>query len=330
MKSSEQVAATQAAFSIPYRLEHDMDRVEELLRATAGASAHPLVSEACLHLVRAGGKRLRPALVLLASRAGESGSRTTDMSAAAIELLHLASLYHDDVLDGTDTRRGVPTAHNRWGTQVAVLAGDYLFAAGCALGADAGGEVPGILARAIVAVCEGEIVETAALNEPRRPVVDYIETIRLKTAALFSAACELGAVTSGASAETRASLVAYGTNVGLAFQIIDDVLDFVASPNDSGKGRGTDLQEGVFTLPVLLACERNSSLIDLLVEDGTLDSVLPILKETGALGDAAEMAGGYGREALDEIAGVGDGTWREAMEAVVGGVLNQLEASHLR
>lgn len=330
MKSSERVAATQGVFSIPYWLEDDMDRVERLLIATAGASAHPMVSEACLHLAKAGGKRLRPALVLLSSRAGEGGRRITDMSAAAIELIHLASLYHDDVLDETETRRGVPTAHNKWGTQIAVLAGDYLFAAGCALGAEAGGEIPGILSRAIVSVCEGEIVETAALNEPRRPISDYVETIRLKTAALFSGACELGAVTSGASPKTRAALVAYGNYLGLTFQVVDDVLDFIASPNDSGKGCGTDLQEGVFTLPVLLACARDSKLVGRLAEDRTLDSILPILRDTGALVDAAATAARFGRDAVDTIAKVGDAAWRDEMEAVVDGVLDQLATCRLR
>jgi geranylgeranyl pyrophosphate synthase len=307
-----------------------MERVERLLTETAGASAHPLVAEACLHLAKAGGKRLRPTLVLLASRAGEAGGRATDMSAAAIELLHLASLYHDDVLDGTETRRGVPTAHNQWSTQVAVLAGDYLFAAGCALGADAGGEVPGILSRAIVSVCEGEIVETAALNQPRRPVADYMETIRLKTAALFSAACELGAVTSGASPETRAALVAYGSALGLAFQIVDDVLDFVSSPSDSGKGSGTDLQEGVFTLPVLLACARQPGLAEQLTGDRSLEAVVPALKETGALADAAAMAESCGNDAVAAIAQAGDAAWRRGMEAVVAGVLGQLDGCRLR
>ncbi|MDQ4144466.1 MAG: polyprenyl synthetase family protein, partial [Actinomycetota bacterium] len=114
----------------PSWLVDDMVRVEDLLMETAGASQHPLVSEPSLHLLKAGGKRLRPALVMLASRAGRPGARSTELAAAAVELVHLATLYHDDVIDGTDTRRGVPTAHAKWGTDVAVLAGDYLFACG--------------------------------------------------------------------------------------------------------------------------------------------------------------------------------------------------------
>ena len=235
-------------------LADDVDRVENLLQNTAGASSHPLVSEACLHLIKAGGKRVRPTLVLLSSHAGEVRGHATDLSAAAVELVHLATLYHDDVMDETETRRGVPTAHSKWGTEVAVLAGDYLFACGCGLGADAGGEVPGILARAIAQVCEGQIVETASLNDPRRPVDDYIRTISLKTAALFRASCELGAATSGTSPVERSALVTYGERLGLAFQVVDDVLDLLGDPSVIGKQPGTDLKAGVFTAPVLLAC----------------------------------------------------------------------------
>ena len=325
MKSADQLAAP-GLFSLPRWIDQDIQRVEALLTSTAGASPHRPVSEACLHLVKAGGKRLRPALVLLTSHAGKSGHQTTDMSAAAIELIHLASLYHDDVLDETATRRGVPTAHTRWGIEVAVLAGDYLFAAGCALGAEAGGEVPGILARAIVSVCEGQIVESAALNDPRRSIPDYLETIRLKTAALFAAACELGAVTSGARPSERSAVAAYGGSLGLAFQVVDDILDLVANPEDIGKTPGTDLREGVFTAPVLLACERSPELRRRLIEgDRALDTVLPVVIRTGALQDAVAMATSFGESALVDIGGLGDAAWREDMKTVVHGVLRQLD-----
>ncbi|MBA2725637.1 MAG: polyprenyl synthetase family protein, partial [Actinobacteria bacterium] len=175
------------ASGLPTWLGGDMARIEGLLLEVAGASKHSLVAEPSTHLINAGGKRLRPALVLLTSHAGEPARRATDLAAAAIELVHLATLYHDDVLDETEVRRGVPTAHSKWGIEVAVLAGDYLFACGSALGADAGGEVPGILARAIAEVCEGQIVETSAVGDPRRAVEDYLETIDKKTGALFRA-----------------------------------------------------------------------------------------------------------------------------------------------
>lgn len=306
----------------------DMARVEELLLRTAGRSSHPLVGEASLHLIKAGGKRVRPALVLLASHAGSNHRRTTDLSAAAVELVHLATLYHDDVMDETETRRGVPTAHSKWGIEVAVLAGDYLFACGCGLGAEAGGEVPGILARAIAAVCEGQIVETTALNDPRRGVDAYVETIRLKTAALFRAACELGASTSAANEQDRASLVGYGENLGLAFQVVDDVLDLVGDPAATGKMPGTDLKEGVFTVPVLLACERDGDLGERLARgQRELDLVMPVLRSTGALEEAVAMAATYGGRARSELESLPEGPWRDSLESIVEGVLNQLDGA---
>lgn len=308
-------------------LATDLQRVENLLQETAGASRHRLVSEASLHLIKAGGKRVRPALVLLSSHVGGAGTQATDLSAAAVELVHLATLYHDDVMDSTETRRGVPTAHSKWGTKVAVLAGDYLFACGCALGADAGGEVPGILARAIAKVCEGQIVETASLDDPNRPVDDYIHTITLKTAALFRASCELGAATSGAGNSERAGLLSYGEKLGLAFQIVDDLLDLLGDPAVTGKQLGTDLKAGVFTAPVLLACARDRSLTSRLAGgERDLDDVLPTLVSTGALGDAAAMAAGFKAEALEELARLPAGRWRDSLEDIMEGVLEQVPA----
>jgi heptaprenyl diphosphate synthase len=310
----------------PSWLIDDILRVEDLIRSVAGSSLHPLVAEPALHLIKAGGKRLRPALVLLSSRAGEAGRRETDLAAAAVEMVHLATLYHDDVIDETETRRGVPTTHAKWGVEVAVLAGDYLFACGCALGADAGGEVPGVLARAIARVCEGQIVETANLNDPRRPVDDYVDTIRAKTAELFRASCELGAATSDAATERRATLVRYGQNFGLAFQIIDDLLDLVGDPAATGKVPGTDLREGVFTAPVLLACERDASLAAKL-EGGVrdLDELLPAIRASGGLEAALELAGRYAEQARTALDGLPEMEWTEAMRMMIDGVLAQVE-----
>jgi heptaprenyl diphosphate synthase len=303
----------------------DMLRVEHLLISAAGSSSDGLVSEASTHLIKAGGKRLRPALVLLTSRAGRAGTRATDLAAAAVELVHLATLYHDDVIDDSDTRRGVPTVHAKWGTEVAVLAGDYLFARGCALGAEAGGEVPGILARAIGEVCEGQIAETSALNDPERRAADYTQTIVKKTASLFAAACELGAITSDATPETTAALTAYGAELGLAFQIVDDLLDLVGDPDQTGKVPGTDLQEGVFTLPVLIACERDPSLVAALASGHReLGEIMPSLEATGALGAAHEVAGDHGRAALGAIAHIPEAEWTAALRHIVSGVLAQV------
>ena len=311
----------------PTWLVDDLLRVEDILMKRAGESAQPLVAEASTHLIKAGGKRLRPALVLLASKAGEAGRFETDLAAAGIELIHLATLYHDDVIDETDVRRGVPTVHQKWGVEVAVLAGDYLFAVGCMLGAEAGGEVPTLLAGALADVCEGQITETQTLDDPNRSVEGYLETIGRKTGALFRASCELGAATSGAPAGTRAPLRAYGANLGAAFQLVDDVLDLVGDPDVTGKIPGTDLREGVFTLPVLLACERDARLrAKLGAGERELEAILPHLHSTGTVDEALSRARAYGRRATEALDDVADAPWSDALRTIVGGVLAQVDS----
>jgi geranylgeranyl pyrophosphate synthase len=309
-------------------LVEDMLRVEEVMVKAAGSSRHSLVSEASLYLLNAGGKRLRPALVMISSRAGEGGRTEAELSAAALELVHLATLYHDDVIDGTATRRGVATTHSKWGTEIAVLAGDYLFACGSSLGARASGEIPLILASAISEVCEGQIVETTSLGDPTRSIDKYIEVISMKSAALFRTACELGAATSGASSEHRARLVTYGESLGLAFQIVDDLLDLVGDVAVTGKIPGTDLRAGVFTAPVLLACQRDEQLRARLVKgDADLDEVLPVLWSTGAIADGYAMAAEYaerGRAALD---GLPAKEYREVLRTILDGVLAQVDVA---
>jgi geranylgeranyl pyrophosphate synthase len=312
----------------PAWLTDDVARIEKLLIETAGNSLNPLVSEASTHLIKAGGKRVRPTLVLLCSRAGELGRDSTDLAAGAIELVHLATLYHDDVIDETTTRRGVPTVHSKWGVEVAVLAGDYLFARGCSLGARAGGEVPGILAGAIAKVCEGQIVETLSLGDPRREVGDYIDTIRRKTAALFAAACELGAATASADAVTRDALVDYGENLGLTFQIVDDLLDLVGDVDVTGKVPGTDLREGVFTLPVLLACARDRDLAERLSSgERRIEFVLPKLEKTGAIDDSLAIADRIAGSAATALQRVEDKELRAALSDLLNSVLEQVSAN---
>jgi geranylgeranyl pyrophosphate synthase len=303
-----------------------MLRVEDVMVRAAGGSHHTLVSEASLYLLKAGGKRLRPALVMITSHAGEAGRVESDLAAAAIELVHLATLYHDDVIDGTATRRGVATTHSKWGTDIAVLAGDYLFACGSSLGATAGGEVPLILANAIAEVCEGQIVETTAVGDPERLVDDYINVISMKTAALFRSACELGAATSKAASRHRDLLVTFGESLGLAFQIVDDLLDLVGDPAVTGKIPGTDLQAGVFTAPVLIACQRDATLKARLASGrGELEEILPALWSTGAIEDGYEMAASYAERGRQALEGLPQQEYREVLATILDGVLAQVD-----
>jgi geranylgeranyl pyrophosphate synthase len=310
----------------PSWLVDDLLRVEELLMGTASASIYPLVQEASTHLIKAGGKRLRPALVLATSRAGEEGRRETDLSAAAVELLHIASLYHDDVIDETSVRRGAPSVHSKWGNEVAILSGDFLFASGSLLGAEAGGAVPRILARALADVCEGQIAENERVGDPERTASQYVETIKRKTAALFRASCELGAATSGADPMLHGRLADYGENLGLAFQMVDDLLDFVGDPGVTGKTLGTDLKEGVFTLPVLIASQRNPAVAAEL-EPGRreLGVVLPLLESTGALDATYDQAQHYVDLALDALSQLPDSEWRSVLVTISEGVLAQVK-----
>jgi heptaprenyl diphosphate synthase len=307
-------------------LVEDMLRVEEVMTRAAGGSRHTLVSEASLYLMKAGGKRLRPALVMITSHAGEAGRLGSDLAAAAIELVHLATLYHDDVIDGTATRRGVATTHSKWGTDIAVLAGDYLFACGSSLGAAAGGEVPLILANAIAEVCEGQIVETTAVGDTERRVDDYIDVISMKTAALFRSACVLGAATSAADTEHRELLATYGESLGLAFQIVDDLLDLVGDPAVTGKIPGTDIRAGVFTAPVLLACERDAEFKAKLARaEFDLDDLLPALWSTGAIDDAYSMAASYTARGREALAGLPAEEYRDVLRTILDGVLAQVD-----
>ena len=293
---------------------------------TASASIYPLVQEASTHLIKAGGKRLRPALVMVTSRSGEEGRRETDLAAAAVELLHIASLYHDDVIDETDIRRGAPSVHSKWGNEVAILSGDFLFASGSLLGAEAGGAVPRILARALADVCEGQIAENERVGDTGRTASQYVETIKRKTAALFRASCELGAATSGADPTLHGRLADYGENLGLAFQMVDDLLDFVGDPQVTGKTPGTDLKEGVFTLPVLIASQRDPAVAAEL-EPGKreLGVVLPMLESTGALDATYDQAEHYVDLALDSLSQLPDSEWRSVLVTISEGVLAQVK-----
>ena len=304
-------------------LVDDLLRVEQILTRAASDTEHDLVREPAVHLIQAGGKRLRPALVMLAADFGEPQG-STDLAAAAVELVHLATLYHDDVIDQTEVRRGVPTVSARWGLEVAVLVGDYLFARACTLGADAGGEVPKILAEAIARVCEGQIAETATVGRVDRSIDEYLATIKKKTAALFRGACELGASTSGASPSNRAALVEYGETLGVAFQVVDDLLDLLGSPEVIGKEPGTDLKEGVFTLPVLMGCARDPRFAELLEHERSIDRILPELQANGAIEAALSFTHETADRARAAIDKLDDSRAKETLATVISGVVAQV------
>jgi len=221
-----------------------------LIEATK--SEVPFITEAAQHLVRAGGKRFRPLLAMLAAQFGDPHAPGVVPSAVVVELTHLATLYHDDVMDEADVRRGVASANARWDNSVAVLTGDFLFARASHILADLGPEAVRIQAEAFERLVTGQILETAGPRDGRDPVEHYLDVIGGKTGSLIAVAGRFGAMMSGADETVVDVLTQYGERLGTAFQLADDVLDIASDSHESGKTPGTDLREGIPTLPVLL------------------------------------------------------------------------------
>ncbi|MFG3495507.1 polyprenyl synthetase family protein [Streptomyces sp. NPDC047928] len=211
----------------------------------------PFITEAAQHLVLAGGKRFRPLLVMLAAQFGDPYAPGVVPSAVVVELTHLATLYHDDVMDEADVRRGVDSANARWGNSVAVLTGDFLFARASHILADLGPEAVRIQAEAFERLVTGQILETAGPRDGRDPVEHYLDVIGGKTGSLIAVSGRFGAMMSGADERVVDTLTQYGERLGVAFQLADDVLDIASDSHESGKTPGTDLREGIPTLPVL-------------------------------------------------------------------------------
>ncbi len=234
----------------------DMATVEALLHSHIQGK-YPLVEETSRHLVAAGGKRLRPLLTLLASHYGDKTRKGIIESAAVCELTHVATLYHDDVMDEAPLRRGVQSANNRWGNTVAILTGDYLFAKVSALLADIGPEAVRLQAHTFERLVIGQIMETQGPSEGQAPLEHYLGVVADKTGSLISASARFGAMVSGAPDEIKETLTVFGEKIGVAFQLVDDVIDIASESHESGKTPGTDLREGVPTLVTLNVIAMN-------------------------------------------------------------------------
>jgi heptaprenyl diphosphate synthase len=246
-----------ASFGIPDldpSLEADlavgMQGVEELLREHIKGD-YPLVEETSRHLVAAGGKRLRPLLTLISSHFGDSTSKGVIPAAVVCELTHLATLYHDDVMDEAPMRRGVESANNRWGNTIAILTGDYLFSKASDLLADLGPEAVRLQARTFERLVIGQIMETQGPQNGEDPLAHYLRVVGDKTGSLIATSARFGALLSGAPREITETLTKFGEQIGIAFQLADDVIDIASESNQSGKTPGTDLREGVPTLVTL-------------------------------------------------------------------------------
>lgn len=293
-------------------------------------SEFPFVSVLAQHLVRAGGKRLRVALTFLAAGFGDRDpARETDVRklAAAIELTHLATLHHDDIIDEADTRRGVPAVNANWTNTLAVLSGDYLFAKSSLLAAEVGGEVPRELAATIAALCEGQVKEIEAAFKTDRSPDEYLEVIERKTARLLSAAAYLGGLVGGADRRVARQLGDYGTAFGMAYQLADDLLDFLGDERKTGKPVGTDLKEGVYTLPVLHAMEERDGVADLLEGETDLSELVDVLHDTGSFDYAREVARRYASEAMAAAAALPENQERDVLTSLVDFVVERVKVS---
>jgi len=299
--------------------------VEDALRANV-ASADPLVADAALHLMDAGGKRFRPLLVALGAQFGDPASPEVVPAANVVELTHLATLYHDDVMDEAAVRRGAPSANSRWGNSVAILVGDYLFARAADIAASLGPEAVHLQARTFARLVHGQIAETVG---PRGsdPIAHYLHVINEKTASLIATSARFGGMFSGATPAHVEALAQYGATMGIAFQLSDDLLDIASESVQSGKTPGTDLREGVPTLPVLYALagdDTDASAVRLreilatgpITDDALHAEALGLLRESAAMKRARETVRTYAEEARAAVAPLPAGSPREALEAL--------------
>jgi heptaprenyl diphosphate synthase len=300
-----------------------LESVESCLR-DAVKSDYPFVTETSRHLVDAGGKRFRPLIVLLASHFADPDALGVVPAAVAIELTHLSTLYHDDVMDEAAIRRGAQSANARWDNTVAILTGDFLFARASEITADLGTEATRILARTIAVLCEGQIRETVGPLEGQDPVQHYLRVVAEKTGSLIATSGRLGALLAGADAATVDVLARYGERIGVAFQLSDDLLDVASETGQSGKTPGTDLREGIRTLPVLYALDPTGPvdphldglLAADLTRDAALTAALSALRVHPAMARARESLVVWAEDARATLAPLPDVPAKAALAAL--------------
>ncbi|HYJ70281.1 MAG TPA: polyprenyl synthetase family protein [Nocardioidaceae bacterium] len=305
------------------RLRLRLDEVEDALAGAVDAD-WPFVTEAARHLLEAGGKRFRPLLVLLAAEFGDRDAAGVLPAAQVVELTHVATLYHDDVMDEALLRRGAPSANARWDNNVAILVGDYLFAQASIIVATLGPEAVDIQARTFGRLVQGQIRETLGPADGEERLAHYLSVVADKTGSLIATSVRFGAKCSGAPAEIDAALTDYGERIGSCFQLSDDIIDVVSEAGDLGKTPGTDLREGVPTLPALLALAStdpaDARLHELLRTDLTDDALhaeaLGLLRRHPAVDEARGFVQARADEARAMLAPLPDIPARAALEAL--------------
>lgn len=310
-----------SATSVFSPVEADLRLLTDNLKQLVGAR-HPILYAAAEHLFGAGGKRLRPAIVLLLSRATMAGEEITAKHrrlAEITEMIHTASLVHDDVIDEAELRRGVPTVHSSFGNRIAVLAGDFLFAQSSWYLANLDNlPVVKLLSEVIMDLAEGEIQQGLNRFDASLSIEAYLEKSYYKTASLIANSSKAAGILSGVSPEMAINLYSYGRHLGLAFQIVDDILDFTGSSEALGKPAGSDLKSGNLTAPVLYALEEKPYLEGLIerefAQDGDLEQALALIADSRGIERSRELAAHHAQQAVEKLA---DLPTSESLQALI-------------
>ena len=313
-------------------LEAGLERVEEELVA-AVAHTDPIAKVTTRHLIDAGGKRIRPTLVLLCAQLGEAATDEVIKSAVVVELTHIGTLYHDDVMDNAPKRRGVDSAHEIWGNNVAILTGDLLFARASQLVSKLGQKALTLQADTFERLCLGQLNETVGPAEGQDVIEHYLSVLSDKTGSLISASAELGVLFSGADQALREPVRKYGEAIGVAFQLIDDVIDIYSDGKTSGKTPGTDLRAGVPTLPVLYLRQdaehdpASAKLVEIidggLDDDAALNQVLEQMRKHPATERAFQEAKRWADQAIAALEDLPEGPVREALKNFADAVIER-------
>jgi heptaprenyl diphosphate synthase len=312
----------------------DLARVEDELRSSVQSDSSYL-TEISSHLIAAGGKRIRPGFCIAAAATALTTEQPAQpdvvRGAVAVELVHLGSLYHDDVMDDAETRRTVDSVNAVWGNHRAILAGDYLLARASEIAASLGVEVAGLLAATIGRLCEGQLLELQHTYDVGRTVEQYVRSIEGKTAALLGTACRVGGIVAELPRAHIDALTDFGHGYGTAFQIVDDVLDLVSTTEALGKPAGHDLTEGVYTLPVILALESDdgelASLLTDSIDPAARDLARAIVRHSGAVDAAIGVAREHAAAAAASLAPLPESPGIRGLEAAARHLVDSVEAA---
>ena len=308
----------------------DMAEVDRVISERLDSGV-PLVGEVARYIISAGGKRLRPVLLLLTCGAlGYTGAQRHNL-AAVVEFIHTATLLHDDVVDESTLRRGRPTANESFGNPASVLVGDFLYSRAFQMMVDADSmRIMQVLADATNVIAEGEVLQLMNMHDASLDEEGYLRVIRSKTAKLFEASARLGAILGGHTAAVEEACATYGQALGTAFQVIDDVLDYDGNTAEMGKNLGDDLREGKATLPLILAMQKGtpeqSQTIREAIENGSVEQlslIVDIVRSTGALQGTREAAAAEAQRAIDAALRLPDNTYRQAMVALASQLLQR-------